>query len=64
MRLCRTTLWIPIGESPLNLALGMEAMIPLEIELPLTRVEQNEEPSNLDRQRVGLDLIEGTQRQA
>ena len=53
----RTTLRIPTGESPFNLAYGMEAMIPLKIGLPSTRVEQYNEPNNFECRRADLDLL-------
>ena len=60
----RTTLRIPIGESPFSLAYGMEAMIPLEIGLPSTRVEQYREPENSECRRADLDLLPELRREA
>ena len=39
------------------MAYGTEAMIPLEIGLPSTRVEQYQEPDNSDCRRADLDLF-------
>ena len=41
----RTT-WIPTGEIPFNLAVGMMLVILVEIGLPLTRVEDYDELRN------------------
>ena len=60
----RTTLCIPIGESSFNLAYRIEAMIPLEIELPSTRVKQYCEPKNSKCQRANLDLLPELRQQA
>ena len=46
-----------MGESSFNLAYGTETMIPLEIELPSTRVEQYSESSNFEYRRADLDLL-------
>ena len=53
----RTTPRIPTGESPFSLAYGTEAMIPLEIGLPSSRVEQYHEPDNSESRRADLDLL-------
>ena len=53
----RTTLRIPTGESPFNLAYETETMISLEIGLPSTRVEQYNESNNSECQRANLDLL-------
>ena len=60
----RTTLCISTGESPFNLAYETEAMIPLEIRLPSTRVEQYCEPSNSECRRADLDLLSKLRQQA
>ena len=60
----RTTPRVPTGESPFSLAYGTEAMIPLEIRLPSTRVEQYREPDNSECRRVDLDLLLELRREA
>ena len=53
----RTTPRVSIRESPFNLTYGTEAMIPLEIGLPSTRVEQYCEPGKFECWRADLDLL-------
>ena len=53
----RTTPYVPIEESPFSLAYGTEAMIPLEIGLPSTIVEQYQESGNSECRRADLDLL-------
>ena len=60
----RTTPHIPMEESPFNLAYGTEAMIPLKIGLPSTRVKQYSEPSNFECRRVDLHLLPEVRQQA
>ena len=60
----RMTPRIPMRELPFNLAYGTEVMILLEIELPSARVEQYNEPSNSECQRVNLDLLSEFRQQA
>ena len=55
---------VPTGESPFSLAYGTEAMIPLEIGLPSTRVEQYREPDNSECRRADLDLLSELRREA
>ena len=51
-------------ESPFNLTYGTETMIPLEIELPSTRVEQYNEQNNSEYWRADLDLLLKVRQQA
>ena len=60
----RTTPRIPTRESPFNLAYGIEAMIPFEIRLPSTKIEQYSEPSNSEYRRADLDLLQELRQQA
>ena len=53
-----------MGESPFNLAYGIEVVIPVEIRLPSMRVERYDETSNLDHRRADLDLLSKIQEQA
>lgn len=54
----RTTFRLSTGETPFNLAYGTEAVIPLEIGLPLPRVEHYDANSNSSQLSNNLDLIE------
>ncbi|XP_038973214.1 uncharacterized protein LOC120105126 [Phoenix dactylifera] len=60
----RTTFRVPTGETPFNLTYGMEAVIPLEIELPSPRVECYDADSSATQLRSNLDLIEQTREAA
>ena len=53
----RTTPRVLTDESSFNLAYGIEAVIPIEVELPSMRVEKYDESSNSDHQRADLDLL-------
>ena len=46
------------GETPFSLAYGVEAMIPVEIEVPSLRREAYNQEENFALQRYELDLLE------
>ena len=46
-----------MDESFFNLSYRMEAVISVEVELPSIRVEKYDESSNMDHQRIDLDLL-------
>ena len=50
----RTTHRTPTGETPFNLAYGVEAIVPLEVEYPSVRVENYDESTNSDQLRCNL----------
>ncbi len=54
----RTTFRVPTGETPFNLTYGTEAVIPLEIGLPSSRVEHFDASSSSSQLRNNLDLVE------
>ena len=53
----RTT-HIPIGETPFRLTFGIEAIIPLDIRIPMLRIENFDFQQNEVQLRANLDLIE------
>ena len=59
-----TTPQIPTGETLFKLTFMTEAMIPMEIGLPSTRIEYYDEMTNSDKWRDDLDLFDETRRQA
>ena len=60
----RMTLRIPMKEPPFNLAYEIEAVIPVEIGLPSTRVERYAEPNSSECRRADLDLLLKVRQQA
>ncbi|XP_070021785.1 uncharacterized protein [Nicotiana sylvestris] len=55
----RTTTKISTGETPFSLVYGAEALIPVEIREPSTRLTQASEESNGEEMRINLYLLEG-----
>lgn len=53
----RTTTWIPIRETPFNLAFETEAVIPIEIDVPSAQVENFNIQSNSEELQANLDLL-------
>ncbi|XP_077232278.1 uncharacterized protein LOC143868119 [Tasmannia lanceolata] len=60
----RTTPRTAAGESPFNLAFGVEAIITVEIAIPSPRVECCNEDTNDELMRSSLDLVEETREKA
>ena len=54
----RTTPRHAIGETPFALAFGMEAIIPLEIGLPIIKTEIVDTWNNMEMDTRDLDLLE------
>ena len=55
---------IPMKESLFNMVYGTKMMIPLEIGLPLARMEQYSKPNNSEYRRADLDLLSEVRQQA
>jgi len=55
----RTTTKTSTGETPFSLVYGAEALIPVEIREPSTRLTQASEESNGEEMRINLYLLEG-----
>ncbi|GKV50689.1 hypothetical protein SLEP1_g57387 [Rubroshorea leprosula] len=55
---CRTTSSSATGETPFSLAYGVEAVIPVEVELPSEGVGRHNGPHNEQLLRENLDLVE------
>ena len=51
----RTTARNATGETPFDLAFGVEAVVPVETKLPTLRIEEYEEAANDDAIRLELD---------
>ncbi|XP_077215756.1 uncharacterized protein LOC143850386 [Tasmannia lanceolata] len=60
----RTTPRTATGESPFNLAFGVETVIPVEIVIPSPRVESYDEHLNNELMRSSLNLIEESREKA
>ena len=54
----RTTVRIPIGETPFRLTYESEAIIPTEIELTSYKVDNHDERKNNEAMRLQLDLVD------
>ncbi|XP_077249160.1 uncharacterized protein LOC143888601 [Tasmannia lanceolata] len=54
----RTTPQTATGESPFSLTFGVEAVIPVELEIPSPRIEAYDELANPELLRNSLDLVE------
>ena len=54
----RTTTRTSTGETPFSLAFGVDALVPVEIQVPLYRIEQYDPASNQEDLRLHLDLLE------
>ena len=54
----RTTRRRSTGETPFALAYGVEAVIPLEVGLPMTRTTEFDAEENEDNLRKDLNLLE------
>ena len=54
----RTTARKSTGETPFTLAYGVEAVIPLEVGIPTTRITDFAVETNKDNLRKDLDLLE------
>ena len=60
----RTTARTPIGETPLRLTYGTEAVIPVEVGVTSTRQEAFHEESNDNRLRINLDCLDEVREEA
>ena len=54
----RTTVRIPIGETPFRLTYESEAIIPTEIGLTSYKVDNHDERKNNEAMRLQLDLVD------
>jgi len=54
----RTTSRTTTGETPFSMAYGMEAVLPVEVSIPTSRVTRYEEQSNVEQMGLELDLLE------
>ena len=54
----RTTVRMPIGETPFRLTYGSEAVIPTEIGLTSYKVDNHDERKNNEAMRLQLDLVD------
>ena len=60
----RTTARTPMGETPLRLTYGTEAVIPVEVGVTSTRQEAFHEESNDNRLRINLDCLDEVREEA
>ena len=54
----RTTVRNATGEAPFSLAFGIEAVVPVETEVPTYRVDTFDEKENDEAMRLKMDLID------
>ncbi len=54
----RTTVRIPIGETPFQMTYGIEAVVPIEIRLTTLRTAAYDDLGNEEQLRLNLDLID------
>ena len=54
----RTTTRTSTGETPFSLAFGVDAVVPVEIQVPSYRIEQYDPAGNQEDLRLHLDLLE------
>ena len=60
----QTTPKIPIGETPFHLTFGVKEVVPVEVRVPSTQLENYDEQTNMKRLRANLDLLEEVQERA